>query len=191
MFENSSKNSSVSKHAFKKAVEMADVIKQTKSKNAPKNNKELLKKISKYQKQDNNIKKLSTKIDYSTELSRILNDLNRTMGESNLSEAQNFTIKTFLTTIKGLKKSGSTTSAYIVAKNAMIFLMGTMYPSNLDSSNLMDMVESAESSKIDYGVRVVLSEKARLFKPFYNNHIKMNVKSNQDLIKGSYVNRAI
>lgn len=190
MFESSSKNSFISKQAFEKAVEMAKVIKNNKNK-TPQNNKELIKEITKFQQDNKDIKDLSIKVDYSTELSRILNDMSRTMGESQLSEAQSFTIKTFLSTIKGLKKAGSTTSAYIVAKNAMIFLMGTLYTSDAKSQHIIDFKNIEQRINAGSGVKIDLSEKARLFKPFYNNHIKIAPQEPQNQIKGSHINRAI
>ncbi|MFW5800374.1 MAG: hypothetical protein ACOCV8_06145 [Spirochaetota bacterium] len=121
---------------------------------------------------------------YDRELSHIMDKLSTTMSRTKLSESEAFTLKSFMNTIRGLQNSGNTKTAYVVAKNAMTFLSGASYP--------YDIPLSTEYTTGKSGVKVDFSDKARLYKPFTGQSVRMQREANSSAdITGLYINRKI
>ena len=136
----------------------------------------------KLSKQNNKSESISNRIDYSNDLSRLMDTLSQTMSDVDLSETESFTLNSFLNTIKGLQNLGNTRSAYVIAQNAMTYLSGRSY-----ANESMLKINSLRSR----GVEVHLSETAKMYKHIVDKHISMENDMPNSLLKGTYFNRIV
>jgi len=133
--------------------------------------------------------KLSSNKDvgYDKELSHIMSVISNTISDRRLSEGEVFTIKSFMSAIRGLKNSGNQKSAYIIAKNALTYVSGIAFQYTDMAQTLKKALNSPKPE-----VQVDISDTAKLYKAFTSEHISLERNDDDSFMdKGSLFNKSI